>query len=788
MQYLAIPRPTIEWLLANPNYKDAVLAELDGICANPAIRKSVLVVNALRFAASRGNPNVLVMWNVEYMTATGAEEWGILRIAQPYGLLGQTLVEASVAIDRGLTVSSLRLSNLLLPEPYIHRGHEDNLHTCVAGGNSEARKFSLGFYDGSVAQGETRRPVVLVAGPWGGDSRRPENDIQPLLNHIRSEEPTLPALVASADQVIADSVRRPALESAHFATMQERFAPDSAKRTESPVASMPVLPPKELEAGVDVTRLSYSDWCKPESLLTPEQRRVLESDVIKTQPLRIMGPAGSGKSLLMQLLALRQLFAAQAAGAPCRILYLVHNNAMMNAMWGRFYQLGAEAFLSNDNPQTLNVQTLFTLSRNALKPDEVPVIDKDAHETKEFQRQVAADALTTVFETTELKREDHPILAQAVDNEELFEAITALLPVEIGVAIKGHGLIDDVRQYVQSEKPLSRLHGVLTQAERAVIYEAYRVYNEQIFEDAGLLDSDDLALTLLARLRTQLWRLKRKQQGYDFVFVDETQLFNENERRLIPLMTKRDTGNLPIALALDEAQDLSGRSSSGLGLLGIESIFDGQLQTVYRSTRSILKLAFHIIQRTTDLFDQVNFPDFTTSATTIVPDDHHLAAKPKLVIGGQPGTIGKYIVKRVQRLRKKNLRQVAVIVHAEHYWHDVVTQLQESRLPVLLLTKRGEKIDQDRPLVVVSRPSNVGGQEFDAVVAVGLENGIVPPRVQGHDGLAVALEQQALREIYLSFTRARYQLLIANGLQTTPSPLLTTALADGLIDRDNARS
>jgi superfamily I DNA/RNA helicase len=321
----------------------------------------------------------------------------------------------------------------------------------------------------------------------------------------------------------------------------------------------------------------------------------------------------------------------------------------------------------------------------------------------------------------------------------------------------------------------------LNASERALVFSVFEEYNRQVFERGGYLDADDLALTLLSRLSTPLWQMRRREHGFHYVFVDETQLFNENERRLFHYLTRRDAGSLPIALALDEAQELQGNVSSGFGLLGISAIADAQLRTVYRSTESILRLAFHIIQRTTDLFG-VEFPNYTTEATTVVPDTHKWAAPPTLLTGGtMDGGIGKFVVKHAERLRGSNLRQVCIVVHAERYYDEVATALRESRQPLFMLARRGEHIDQRKPVIVLTRPPYVGGQEFDAVIAVGIEAGQVPPDVKGHDGLRTALAQQALREMYLSFTRARYRLYIANKVGSTVSTLLTSALADKLL-------
>jgi superfamily I DNA/RNA helicase len=235
-------------------------------------------------------------------------------------------------------------------------------------------------------------------------------------------------------------------------------------------------------------------------------------------------------------------------------------------------------------------------------------------------------------------------------------------------------------------------------------------------------------------------------------------------------------------LALDQAQDLRGATVSGFGRLGISDIAEKHLTQVYRSTKDILKLAFHVIQQTTDLFSS-EFPDFTSSAVSIVPSDHPLAAPPELRVGGTGEGIGTYIVKQVRNLRSGKLRQVAIVIYGAKYWDEVHRALVKASQPIKILDRRGESIHSSGPAVILARPDAVGGQEFDAVIVVGAEDGTVPPRVESHGGLNATLEQQSLRSLYLSFTRARYRLVIVVSPLATLSPLLQSALKAHLIKK-----
>jgi DNA helicase IV len=178
------------------------------------------------------------------------------------------------------------------------------------------------------------------------------------------------------------------------------------------------------------------------------------------------------------------------------------------------------------------------------------------------------------------------------------------------------------------------------------------------------------------------------------------------------------------------------------------------------------------------------FPDFTAVSQSILSDSHPHSGLPCL-IESVDDDLSTTVLKVVLELRKKNLRQIGVVVHSDRYFQKILDRLTSDRQPVCHITQRGQKLDATMPLIAVSLPRLIGGQEFDAVVAVGIENGLVPPRVHV-DGLAASLEQQALRELYLSFTRARLRVVIVNSKGSSPSTLLSSAIQDGLLVKQDS--
>jgi len=263
--------------------------------------------------------------------------------------------------------------------------------------------------------------------------------------------------------------------------------------------------------------------------------------------------------------------------------------------------------------------------------------------------------------------------------------------------------------------------------------------------------------------------------------VDEAQLFNENERRVLPFLTRGMLSHVPIALALDQAQSFYGQSAAGLATIGIKDVANEKLDSIHRSTNAIIKLAFFFIQRSTDLFGP-EFPDFTKIARSLLPDTHPMAEKPSYEKEAPLSSgYGKFVLKRIRDLRRENIRQIAVVCHAEQYWNDLERELSESDLPFQVLRERGERLQHDQPLVVLCRPPQIGGQEFDAVIVVGLEFGITPPRDLNNEALNAAVEQQAIREMYLSVTRARYRVVFTLSKNASPNLLLSEAIREGLV-------
>lgn len=773
MRYIALTEAVAAWLLGKAGLIDAVFASLVRDPAKWELQIDDEFVEGPFRIARGGAGNVIGIWNADYLSGTGDESWGFIRVEGGLSLT-ENLGVGRETFERCLYVISQRLQGLMIDGAFFPRGYDGGIHTCLAGRGSDARHLSISYFEGVVSGTSQKQQAVICVGPSDNWAILQDGAIK------AGRE--LPMLVEKANILLSSNRQTRIAPSESLTSIRDYLKPFTRADTKAGIGDVEVeVRTSDIDdvAKFNAGGLTYPRWIASDSSLTAVQRRILMSDAVEQHPIRIIGPGGSGKTLLMQLLAVRRLRLAEERLEKVRIIYLVHNQAMAQMVRQRFDVLTSDQILRSPSESSIEVKTLSEVARQLLEIEDVHVVNTDAHEAKLFQFDEVRKAILGELEEGGVS--GSKLFAAAAGDDHLISVLSYLIMSEISIAIKGQGLAHDKKRYVQSERRLSRFHGALNGDERNFIFRVFERYHREVFESLEVLDSDDLAISLLGRMRTPIWDLRRRQQGYDFVFVDETQLFNENERRIIPLLSNSLRKYVPVVLALDEAQSVYGLTSAGFATLGIEGIANESLASIHRSTKSIIELAFFVIQRSTDLFG-ADFPDFTSIADRIEDDSHPLAVKPRLERAiSETQEFGRFILKRVRELRKANLRQICVIVHADIYWDAVLQELSSSDLPLQVMLTRGQRLPIDQPLVVLTKPAYVGGQEFDAAILVGLEQGVVPPKVEGSETLSTAVEQQVIREIYLSLTRARYRVVVVLSKGAEPTSVLADASKHGLL-------
>jgi hypothetical protein len=404
MEFIAITQQTCSWLLAHPD----IVAALHGVIVTEhvdSLRKSEFASGPLRMAGSEDG-KVLAIWNREYLSGTGSEAWGVFKLRGAHSLTAQLAISQQV-FERTIYVINHRLQGLLLDGDLIHRPWANGSHTCLAGRGTEARQFSIAYFEEGPGYAELSSKAIFSIGP--------EHDFTKLQQAIDAELRNFAPAVLAANKIIDAQRRRPLLEAP---ALQELRSAVLSGRDSSIASSVTVSAnfSNAFEAkAYETLHWDYSRWVGS-GALNETQRRVLDADALARHPLRIMGPAGSGKTLLMQLLSIKYLKAAEAERRELRVLYLVHNAAMAQSVIDRFRVLGAEEYLTRKD-QSLVVVTLSEYGRVLIGISESSIIDKDAQKTKVFQLELIKAALKEALEANKKLRSESDLLMEVNRNQ-----------------------------------------------------------------------------------------------------------------------------------------------------------------------------------------------------------------------------------------------------------------------------------------------------------------------------------------------------------------------------------
>ncbi|VXD08864.1 DNA helicase [Enterobacterales bacterium 8AC] len=771
--YLAMTQGMAEWLLPKIGVIEKLQNVILGLLNKPDfLAGKIFVEGPFRLSGSQEG-DLICIWHADYLLGTGQESLALMKISGEYSITSIPKITQE-SFERSIYLANQRLQGLLIEGAFMHRKHDHNIHTLLAGRGTDARQYSLGYYDMINGGEDSASRTLLSVGP--GDSFRG------IVECVQDELSVMDDLAVRANHIISSGKYEQLINDSVFDSLS--YAVQSYINESDFVndfGNSQIIAGYKSVATDDIYKtlaLEFNEWMAPDSPLTEAQRKVLSSEALDRYPLRILGPGGSGKTLLMQLLALKKSSVALERNNDCKIMYIVHSDAMRSKVLQRFEVLAGK---NQHLLAGIKITTLSEYCREKLQLAVDAILNRDAEDAKIFQIQQIKEALENEKKYHEDKISRSTLLKSVFENRDLGEVFANLLLAEVSISIKGHGLEQDKRRYVESERNLSRLHGFLSKEEREFVFAIFECYHREVFETYGSLDPDDLALSLYGSIRTPVWRLRRKSEGFDYIFVDEAQLFNENERRLFSLLSNDIATHVPIALALDEAQSFYGQSNAGLATLGIKDISNHSLDSIRRSTLEIAKLAFFVIQRSTNLFSS-DFPDFTSIESFNCPTKSMRFGKPSIEKEAPDSrNFGRFILKRVRELRGDNIRQIAVICHLESYWGVIEAELSKAELPFQVFRERGEKIKAEQPVVVLCRPAQVGGQEFDAVIIVGLERGAMS--LKDNQAFESAIEQQMIRETYLSITRARYKVIFAIGKLSVENELISDSVAAGLVTK-----
>lgn len=527
---------------------------------------------------------------------------------------------------------------------------------------------------------------------------------------------------------------------------------------------------------------SYYGFEEQLKRLTINQKNIVAWNNINF-PIRVEGAAGTGKTTALVLRAIRILKEKEKVQEPFKIKYITHSKQTENVIKSLVECLANPDWLDVNNERSISVETLLDYCRSHVELSDFSLIDIDATESKQNQFELVMKAFKKV--NGNVLNTYKPIMTKETVN--FFEAedeinIARLLQFEISVRIKGMAQ-GDLDSYMQ----LTTIKTSIPLRNEYDYKYVYRVYTEyqKILESLEVYDTDDIILDAFSRLNGPIWRRKRMQDGVDYLIIDEMHLFNLNEQNIFHFITRSmNDGYVPICFALDYSQSIGEKGKEYNILASMFTNPNGQsetLNTVFRSSKDIAELCACITSSGALLFDGFINP-YEQMSTSFTFQEENVCDKPKLIMYVDRDQMMKSIsfhIKTIKNKFKCNLSDIGVIFFDLKDYAKVDKNIRQ--YDIVHVNGKGIGLKKNNDAVICSLPEYVNGLEFKAVILVGVDKKSVPPTSESNISESY-LKYTSLNKLYISCSRAKYQVLMLGASIFGVSECLDMAIQNQLIE------
>lgn len=529
--------------------------------------------------------------------------------------------------------------------------------------------------------------------------------------------------------------------------------------------------------------------------LTEYQKAVVLCEDIET-PIRVDGPAGTGKSMSLILRAYRLLCIAAKDDVPFRVIFFAHSTSTRHEIEEAFkLNKGAERFLSdaNSSKQTIEIITLLDWCKNFIGFQDAQMTDLDASTAKDYQRllihELYEDYYNKNYSTYEPHLSDN--LKKLVTPENiLFSSLDYMLQHEFSIQIKGRAN-GDLELY---KKIPSIKYGlpVMTEKDKEFVFGIFREYQSQL-DDLNQYDTDDVVIETISRLNAPFWRRERARTGYDYIFADEMHLFNSNEQYAFHYLTRSLVqAKIPICFALDYSQAIGDRGD----VLGdyIETDIASKAirqtyQTVFRSSQEITDFCASIVASGTQLFKSDFNNPYDTVVSGLGEKEQRYCKVPQMHMYDNDDEMLKSIKKHINNVKRefgsdcKNYEIAVISFDSEFLNREIITQKVDRNF-FYLKSRNAEGLSgevKSKNQYILASPDNINGLEFKCVIIVGVDDGRVPPKSGTSDISENYLRYTAINQLYLCCSRAKYRLILLGNKLHGESPCLQYPLELGTL-------
>ncbi|WP_175700583.1 UvrD-helicase domain-containing protein [Burkholderia ambifaria] len=385
---------------------------------------------------------------------------------------------------------------------------------------------------------------------------------------------------------------RPKPWPAEFATAIEKLAaievPSSSESTGRSVLAEEV----DLQAigsGSVVRNRTYEEWS---TFLSESQKKVLDQQL--NASVRIVGPAGSGKTLALCLRAVQIARNVDVQSTGKRVLIATHSWAMAERIDGVLAILNGGVTV--EGITVFPLLSLLQMHAGNIGQQRIEVIGDDSTSGRIKAIDIIKDIVSAGrIEAKNVSKWIEDGLAAPENSKARLELLFNIYEEISGVLTASAVALDDpesVRSYLKGVRE-DWMPPFVAFADRAFVIGVYREFIRALV-DRSSITTDQFVLDSIRVLETFTWRMRKETDGYDYILVDELQLFDSQERAALELLGRSRKG-VPFITAEDPSQGVFSSLHSSRGLLGGQtSVY---LETVHRFDKKIFELISFIYQK-----------------------------------------------------------------------------------------------------------------------------------------------------------------------------------------------
>lgn len=523
---------------------------------------------------------------------------------------------------------------------------------------------------------------------------------------------------------------------------------------------------KAIGSDAVVQGYSYDTWLPK---LKEEQRKIVNSDL--SSSIRVIGPAGSGKTLTLCMRAMRIARDQDVIASRKRILIVTHSWAMTERIDGILHSLG-----DGHVPESISVlPLLYILQSHAGSVGQVAnsVLGEDSAEGQ----RIVLDILDQILEdevakpSAALKAGMSDYLSRALDSKHGHVRTDLLMDLyeEIIGVLSPQGILpndsDKVADYLIAPRNES-LPPFVTKSDRQFCILVFERLLRKLV-DLGAITTDQLVLDCIRVFETFSWNVRRETDGYDYILIDELQLFDSQERLAISLLSRSRPGMLFLSVEDPSQGMFSALNERGSALRPGDKVY---LEETHRFRAGL----FEFIS-----FLYAQFP--LNAAPLRVALSEQKVRKPRLIQTTSTDEVVSLCVERAREVAesKEKGRRLCVICVGpmEQRIFDAIRGADASACVMLRSFDDVELLSYQRKAAVVSSWQFVGGTQFSDVVLVAAG---VPRPTTAHAKL------RELTAIYLGSSRASSALEIL--CDSRVPDVLQSAVKERLLTKAAMRS